>query len=407
MATTTMSLILRPLCISTTSTILSKYPVRKSTFSSITTSPLFFSRSLFCSSLITHSPTKAFTSTSCLAQEEASEIQEFDVVEASEDENEEENLPRKENIGTDGGVGGGGGADAVKLPELTVKEKKELASYAHSLGKKLKLQLVGKSGVTQSLVSAFIENLESNELLKEASEIQEFDVVEASEDENEENLPKKENIGTGGGVGGGSGCGGAETAKLPELTEEEKKELASYAHSLGKKLKLQLVGKSGVTHSLISAFIENLESNELLKIKIHGTCPGELEDVVKQLEEGTGAVVVGQIGRTIIVYRPSVTKLQAEEKKRQARRIFVRKQSKVKHLLLERLQNKEQGMQPLLRAALVLTYGSLALLKYGLACFSLRASVCVNTHSGIRGGMFDFQLKLMGIVRDLSLAKEI
>ncbi|KAK1571840.1 hypothetical protein Q3G72_023919 [Acer saccharum] len=245
-----MSLILRPLCISTTSTILSKYPLRKSTFSSITTSPLLFSRSLFCSSLISHSPTKAFTSTSCLAQEEASEIQEFDVVEASEDENEEENLPRKENIGTDGGVGsggGGGGADAVKLPELTVKEKKELASYAHSLGKKLKLQLVGKSGVTQSLVSAFIENL---------------------------------------------------------------------------------------------------ESNELLKIKIHGTCPGELEDVVKQLEEGTGAVVVGQIGRTIIVYRPSVTKLQAEEKKRQARRIFVRKQSKVKHLLLERLQNKEQRMQP-------------------------------------------------------------
>ncbi|KAI9181948.1 hypothetical protein LWI28_020412 [Acer negundo] len=243
-----MSFILRPLCISTTCTILSKYPLRKSTFSSITTSPLLFSRSLFCSSLISRSPTKAFTSTSCLAQEEASEIQEFDVVEASEDENEEENLPRKEIIGIDGGVGGGGGgAEAVKLPELTVKEKKELASYAHSLGKKLKLQLVGKSGVTQSLVSAFIENL---------------------------------------------------------------------------------------------------ESNELLKIKIHGTCPGELEDVVKQLEEGTGAVVVGQIGRTIIVYRPSVTKLQAEEKKRQARRIFVRKQSKVKHLLLERLQNKEQGMQP-------------------------------------------------------------
>ncbi|KAK2665416.1 hypothetical protein Ddye_003990 [Dipteronia dyeriana] len=240
---TTMSFILRPLCISTTSTILSKYPLRKATFSSIKTSPLLFSRSVFCYSLTSHSPTKAFTSTSCLAQEEASEIQEFDVVEASEDENEEENLPRTENIGTGGGVGGA--EAAVKLPELTVKEKKELASYAHSLGKKLKLQLVGKSGVTQSLVSAFIENL---------------------------------------------------------------------------------------------------ESNELLKIKIHGTCPGELEDVVKQLEEGTGAVVVGQIGRTVIVYRPSVTKLQAEEKKRQARRIFVRKQSKVKHLLLERLQNKEQGM---------------------------------------------------------------
>ena len=49
---------------------------------------------------------------------------------------------------------------------LTIKEKKELASYAHSLGKKLKCQLVGKQGVTASVASAFIENLESNELLK-------------------------------------------------------------------------------------------------------------------------------------------------------------------------------------------------------------------------------------------------
>jgi RNA-binding protein len=51
-------------------------------------------------------------------------------------------------------------------PKLTVKERKELASYAHSLGKKLKSQQVGKSGVTPSLVSAFTDNLESNELLK-------------------------------------------------------------------------------------------------------------------------------------------------------------------------------------------------------------------------------------------------
>ncbi|KAL5858299.1 hypothetical protein ACOSQ3_005757 [Xanthoceras sorbifolium] len=248
MATTTMSFILRPLCVSTTSTILSKYPLHKSTFlsSSIRTPPLLFSRSLFCS-LTSHSPTKDFTPTFSLAQDqekldivEASGIQESDVVESSEGEDDEaENVARKENIGS----GGGGGAEVVELPKLTVKEKKELASYAHSLGKKLKCQSVGKSGVTQSLVSAFIENL---------------------------------------------------------------------------------------------------ESNELLKIKIHGTCPVELEDAVKQLEKATGSVVVGQIGRTIIVYRPSLTKLKAEEKKRQVRRVYVRKESKMKPLLL----NKVQGLPP-------------------------------------------------------------
>lgn len=60
-----------------------------------------------------------------------------------------------------------GTAKETPLPiNLTIKEKKELATYAHSLGKKLKCQLVGKQGVTASVASAFIENLESNELLK-------------------------------------------------------------------------------------------------------------------------------------------------------------------------------------------------------------------------------------------------
>ena len=54
------------------------------------------------------------------------------------------------------------------LPSLTVKEKKDLASYAHSLGKKLKSQLVGKSGVTANVATSFVETLEANELLKVA-----------------------------------------------------------------------------------------------------------------------------------------------------------------------------------------------------------------------------------------------
>lgn len=50
--------------------------------------------------------------------------------------------------------------------KLSVKEKKKLASYAHSLGDKLKCQLVGKSGVTDSVVFSVLETLEKNELLK-------------------------------------------------------------------------------------------------------------------------------------------------------------------------------------------------------------------------------------------------
>lgn len=53
-----------------------------------------------------------------------------------------------------------------KLKDMSVKEKKELGSYANSLGKKLKSQQVGKSGVTDSVATALIETLEANELLK-------------------------------------------------------------------------------------------------------------------------------------------------------------------------------------------------------------------------------------------------
>lgn len=65
-----------------------------------------------------------------------------------------------------------------------------------------------------------------------------------------------------------------------------------------------------------------------LQIKIHGSCPGEFDDIVKQLEEATGSVTVGQIGRTMILYRPSLSKLKVEEKKKQVRKLFLEKQHK-------------------------------------------------------------------------------
>ncbi|TVU32032.1 hypothetical protein EJB05_23748 [Eragrostis curvula] len=109
----------------------------------------------------------------------------------------------------------------------------------------------------------------------------------------------------------------------PKLTVKERKELASYAHGLGKKLKSQQVGKSGVTPSLVSAFTDNLESNELLKLKIHGNCPEELPDVIMKLEESTGSVVVDQIGRSVILYRPSSSKMKKRQEVPKSPRRFV------------------------------------------------------------------------------------
>ena len=61
------------------------------------------------------------------------------------------------------------------------------------------------------------------------------------------------------------------------------------------------------------------------QIKIHRTCPGELDDAVKQLEELTDSVVISNIGRTVILYKPSLTKMKAEEKKKENMKIFMRR----------------------------------------------------------------------------------
>lgn len=56
--------------------------------------------------------------------------------------------------------------------------------------------------------------------------------------------------------------------------------------------------------------------------------------MVRKLAESTGSVVVNQIGRTVIIYRPSITKMKAEEEKRRARKVYMRKEpDRVKSIL--------------------------------------------------------------------------
>lgn len=57
---------------------------------------------------------------------------------------------------------------------------------------------------------------------------------------------------------------------------------------------------------------------------------------MKQLEEATGSVIVDRIGRTLILYRPSLSKLKVEEKRKQVRKLFLEKQHK-RRLLINRV----------------------------------------------------------------------
>lgn len=98
--------------------------------------------------------------------------------------------------------------------------------------------------------------------------------------------------------------------RFPLLGNKEKKELRAFAHQLGKKLKMQQVGKWGVTPTLATAISDTLEANEILKMKILESCPEDVQEVSWKLEDLTEAQVIGKVGRTILLYRPSVTKME-------------------------------------------------------------------------------------------------
>ncbi|KAG2537471.1 hypothetical protein PVAP13_9NG298046 [Panicum virgatum] len=66
-------------------------------------------------------------------------------------------------------------------------------------------------------------------------------------------------------------------------------------------------------------------SNRLsMLLKIHGNCPAELTSVILQLEESTGSIAVDQIGRSIILYRPSTSKMKKRQEVAENARRFAR-----------------------------------------------------------------------------------
>ena len=181
-----LSYFLRPICTTTTTTktILSKSdktPSQKtntilfSSLSSLPNSPLLFSlRSFPCfQKAHNHSLTLQELEEEDQRAEEKGEgfiDNEIENGDKEDDiEGESDNLELEDSVVDVSGEGStkeGLKRNGVKVPTLTVKEKKELASYAHGLGKKLKSQLIGKSGFTDNVATSFIETLEANELLK-------------------------------------------------------------------------------------------------------------------------------------------------------------------------------------------------------------------------------------------------
>ena len=87
---------------------------------------------------------------------------------------------------------------------------------------------------------------------------------------------------------------------MTPLTSAQKKYLRSKAHHLKP---LVIVGKQGVTDTLIRSVDTNLDAHELLKIRFNDH-KDEKKKLTQEIVERTESNLAGLIGHVAIVYRP-------------------------------------------------------------------------------------------------------
>lgn len=94
-------------------------------------------------------------------------------------------------------------------------------------------------------------------------------------------------------------CIDADVSPKPPLNGKQRRYLRALAHHLEPVVQL---GKLGVTEGVVDATRAALETHELIKVKLGKECPSTTDEVGDALVAGTGAAVVGTIGKTLIVY---------------------------------------------------------------------------------------------------------
>lgn len=86
------------------------------------------------------------------------------------------------------------------------------------------------------------------------------------------------------------------------LRGKQKQFLKKEAHHLQP---LFQIGKAGLTDEIVHSIDEALEKRELIKINLLQNTDEEVGDVAEQVADRTDALIVQQIGKTIIFFRES------------------------------------------------------------------------------------------------------
>jgi len=86
-----------------------------------------------------------------------------------------------------------------------------------------------------------------------------------------------------------------------ELTGKQRRFLRACGHHLQPVVQ---VGKEGVTEGVLGALDHALLDHELVKVRVLETSPEDRRAVAQLLARGCTAQVAGEVGRTVLLYRP-------------------------------------------------------------------------------------------------------
>jgi RNA-binding protein len=84
------------------------------------------------------------------------------------------------------------------------------------------------------------------------------------------------------------------------LSGKQKRFLRAEAHALEP---VVMVGKEGLTDTLVTAVQGALLRHELIKVRVHESSPVERAEVAEQLPALTKSELAGQVGRVLILYK--------------------------------------------------------------------------------------------------------
>jgi RNA-binding protein len=88
---------------------------------------------------------------------------------------------------------------------------------------------------------------------------------------------------------------------MPALTGKQTRHLRALGHHLKP---VVMIGREGITESLLASVEEALTSHELIKVKLQEGCDLDRSEVSQLLAEKTGASIAQILGKTILLYRP-------------------------------------------------------------------------------------------------------